>query len=122
VGKGGRCVRLTILPPSCAVVMKYGNLNCLESSGQLQACNGTDLPFTITYYLHICYLFLVCVVARVFFSALFSDPAGVLYLMPKSNNVLSLTSVLFFTFLISLLVHMNVEATLYINYTKLPSP
>ena len=40
-GKGGRCVRLTTLPPSC-VVMKAGNLNFLEPSGTLQACNGTD--------------------------------------------------------------------------------
>ena len=38
---GGRCVRLTTLPPSCAVVMKSGNLNFLEPSGPLQACNGT---------------------------------------------------------------------------------
>jgi len=30
-GKGGRCVRLTTLPPSCAVVMKSGNLNFLET-------------------------------------------------------------------------------------------
>ena len=44
-GKSGRCVRLTILPPSCAVVMKSGNLNFLESSGSLQACNGTALHF-----------------------------------------------------------------------------
>jgi len=29
VGKGGRCVRLTTLPPSCALVMKSGNLNIL---------------------------------------------------------------------------------------------
>ena len=43
--KGGRCVRLTTLPPSCAVVMKSGNLNFLEPSGPLQACNGTALPF-----------------------------------------------------------------------------
>ena len=43
-GKGGRCVRLTTLPPSCAVVMKYGNLNFLEPSGPLQVCNGTALP------------------------------------------------------------------------------
>ena len=43
-GKGGLCVRLTILPPSCAVVMKSGNLNFLEPSGPLQACNGTALP------------------------------------------------------------------------------
>jgi hypothetical protein len=40
-GKGGRCVRLTTLPPSCAVVMKSGNLNFLEPSGPLQASNGT---------------------------------------------------------------------------------
>ena len=44
-GKGGRCVRLTTLPPSCSVVMKSGNLNFLEPAGPLQACNGTALPF-----------------------------------------------------------------------------
>jgi len=43
--KGGRCIRLTTLPPSCAVVMKSRNLNFLESSGPLQACNGTALAF-----------------------------------------------------------------------------
>jgi len=40
-GKCGRYVRLTTLPPSCAVVVKSGNLNFLEPSGPLQACNGT---------------------------------------------------------------------------------
>jgi hypothetical protein len=40
-----RCVRLTTLPPSCAVVMKFGNLNFLEPSGPHQASNGTALPF-----------------------------------------------------------------------------
>jgi len=44
--KDGRCVRLTTLPPSCAVVMKSGNLNFPEPSGPLQACNGTALTFT----------------------------------------------------------------------------
>ena len=34
------------LPPSCAVVTKSGNLNFLEPSGPVQACNETDLPFT----------------------------------------------------------------------------
>jgi len=43
--KGGRCVRLTTLPPSCGVVMKSGKLNFLEPSWPLQACNGTALPF-----------------------------------------------------------------------------
>jgi hypothetical protein len=32
-GKGGRCVRLTNLPPSCTVFMKSGNLNFLEPCG-----------------------------------------------------------------------------------------
>ena len=36
---------LTILPPSCAVVMKSGNLNFLEPSGPFQTSNGTALPF-----------------------------------------------------------------------------
>ena len=43
-GKGGRYVRLTTLPPSCAVVMKSGNLNFLEPSRSLQASNGTAVP------------------------------------------------------------------------------
>ena len=34
------------LPPSCAVVMNSGNLNFLEPSGPVQACNGTALPST----------------------------------------------------------------------------
>ena len=46
-GRGGRCVRLTTLPPSCAVVMKSGNLNFVEPSGPLQACNGTALLITV---------------------------------------------------------------------------
>ena len=41
-----------ILSPSCAVVMKSRNLNFLEPSGPLQACNGTALPVP----LHIKYL------------------------------------------------------------------
>ena len=35
------------LPPSCAVVTKYGNLNFLEPSGPLRACNGTALPLPL---------------------------------------------------------------------------
>jgi len=42
-GKGGRCLGLTTLPPFCAV-LKSGNLNLLEPSGPLQACNGIALP------------------------------------------------------------------------------
>ena len=46
-GKGGRCVRLTTLPPPCAVVTKSGNLNFLEPSGPVQASNGTALLFIL---------------------------------------------------------------------------
>ena len=50
-GKGGRCVRLTTLPLTCAVVAKSGNLNFLEPSGPLQACNGTAIPVCSSLYL-----------------------------------------------------------------------
>ena len=46
--KGGRCVRLTTLPLSCAVVVKSGNPNFLEPSGPLQVCNGTALILRYT--------------------------------------------------------------------------
>jgi len=46
-GKDGRCVRLTNLPSTCAVVMKFENLNFLEPSGPHQACNGTALSFRL---------------------------------------------------------------------------
>jgi hypothetical protein len=48
-GKGGRCIRLTSLPSSCAVVMKSGNINFLEPCGPLQAGKGTDC-FAFTFY------------------------------------------------------------------------
>ena len=45
--------KVDILPPSCAVVTKFGNLNFLEPSGSLRACNGTALPLPLpTPYLH----------------------------------------------------------------------
>jgi hypothetical protein len=45
--KCGRCVRLTTLPPPCAIVMKSGNLNFLQPSGPLQACNRIALPLPL---------------------------------------------------------------------------
>ena len=39
-GKGGRCIRLTTLRPSCTVVMKSGNLNFLEPCGHLGPVTG----------------------------------------------------------------------------------
>jgi hypothetical protein len=42
-GKFSRCVRLTTLPPYCALVKKSGNLNFLEPSGPPKACNGVAL-------------------------------------------------------------------------------
>jgi len=52
-GKGGRCVGLTTLPPSCSDCLKSGSLKLLEPSGPDQACawialhfyNITTLPF-----------------------------------------------------------------------------
>ena len=43
------------LPPPCAVVTKSGNLNFLEPSGLVQACNGTalHLPLDISGPLYI---------------------------------------------------------------------
>ena len=43
-GKDGRCVRLTTYHHPCAVATKSGNLNFLERSGPVQACNETALP------------------------------------------------------------------------------
>jgi len=49
-GKGGRCLGLTTLPPSCADCLESGSLNLLESLGPVQACNGIALPYTSTVY------------------------------------------------------------------------
>ena len=38
------------LPSSCAVVTKSGDLNFLEPSGPLQACNGTAFRYNLNYY------------------------------------------------------------------------
>ena len=40
------------LPPSCAVVTKFGNLNFLEPSGPVQACNETALHIYIYIYIY----------------------------------------------------------------------
>jgi hypothetical protein len=60
------------LPPSCAVVTKTGDLNFLETSGPVQACNGTDLPFTarriISPYYYIFYFGVK--LGKIFFSGI----------------------------------------------------
>jgi hypothetical protein len=48
-------VRLTTSPQSCVVVMKSGNLNFLEPSGPLQACNGTAFYLNITVFIFVEY-------------------------------------------------------------------
>jgi len=50
VDSGGRCVRLTTLAPSCALVTKSGGLNVLEPSGPVQVCNGTAWKIVSTYW------------------------------------------------------------------------
>ena len=52
------CIYFFTLPPTCAVVMKSGNLNFLEPPGPLQACNGTALL----------YMYLFSVNKRIFLS------------------------------------------------------
>ena len=44
------------LPPSCAVVTKSGNLNFLEPSGPVQACNETALLYLLIYIFTSIYL------------------------------------------------------------------
>jgi hypothetical protein len=46
-GKGGRCVGLTTLPPSCVDCLEICGLNLLEPYRPVQACNGIDLPLPI---------------------------------------------------------------------------
>ena len=41
------------LPPSCAFLTNSGNLNFLEPSGPVQACNGTALPFILDVWGHV---------------------------------------------------------------------
>jgi hypothetical protein len=43
-GKGGRCLGLTVLPPSCAEYFKNLSLNLLKLSGLIYACTGRALP------------------------------------------------------------------------------
>jgi hypothetical protein len=48
--KSGRCVRLTTLPPSWAIVTLSRNLNFLEPSGHLGPVMG--LIFPLLYIVH----------------------------------------------------------------------
>jgi hypothetical protein len=45
VGVKAASAKADNLPPSCTIVTKSGNLNFLEPSGPLQACNGIELSF-----------------------------------------------------------------------------
>jgi len=74
------------LPPSCAVVTKSGNLNFLEPSGPVLACNGTDLPFYIVCSSHI-FVFIAAIIWKL---DVFYIP---LYLCLPDDNALSLKHV-----------------------------
>ena len=50
--KGWRCLRLTTLTISCAVFMKCGKLNSLESSGKIQTTIGTAFLIYICIYVY----------------------------------------------------------------------
>ena len=58
--KGGQCAMLKTLPPSCSVVVKSENLNFLELSGPLQACNGTGLPLSFYYFMKLEHTETIC--------------------------------------------------------------
>jgi len=45
--KSGRCVRLTTLPPSWAIVIKSGNVNSLKPSGHLGPVMGMIFLLTV---------------------------------------------------------------------------
>jgi len=47
VGKGGWCIGLTTLPPSCADCLEIWGLSLLEPPEPVQACNGIALPFYV---------------------------------------------------------------------------
>ena len=68
--KGGRCVGLTTLPPSCADCLE---INLLEPSRPVQARNGIALPLHIYIYIYIylcvCVCVCVCVCDCVYFVA-----------------------------------------------------
>jgi len=51
VGKYGRCVRLTTLPPSRAIFMKSGNLNFLEPYGHSRVVTGLHYHLTCLQYI-----------------------------------------------------------------------
>ena len=44
-GKGGRCVRVTTLPPSCGECLEIWSLNRPEASGPHRPVNGIALLF-----------------------------------------------------------------------------
>jgi hypothetical protein len=43
-GKGGRCVGLTTCHLHVPIVLKFGSLNLLETSGPVKGCNSFALP------------------------------------------------------------------------------
>ena len=53
-GKGGRYVRLTTFPPSCAVVMMSGNLNFQEISGPLSGLKRDCFTLFVNFKLFVC--------------------------------------------------------------------
>jgi len=75
VGKGGRCLRLTTSPPSCAECHeKSGSLNLLEPYGSHRACYGIPLPFF--YIGFVSWTFVTCNGYGAFFYHVAAAPSG----------------------------------------------
>jgi hypothetical protein len=49
-GKGGRCLRLTTLPPSRAECHEIWEPKPPGTSGPHRACNGTTFPLPLSYH------------------------------------------------------------------------
>jgi len=65
------------------IVLKYGSLNLLETSGPVQACNGIALPFCgICWYTEVMKIEGMHVVSRLFSERLFASDL----LYSKSDN------------------------------------
>ena len=69
------------LPPSCAVVTKSGNLNFLETSRAVQACNGTalTLPYIYVFVMELIFICATHLILRTYFVVMFRRVTDLLF-------------------------------------------
>ena len=76
--------------------MKSGNLNFLEPSGPLQACNGTALPFIYIIY-YMCYIYIYLL------------PPWACVACPRVNFTFTFTFISTFTFICTMWIKMDIQ-------------